>query len=72
MPQISGKIITIFLPYSDGAYRIPHPLYFSVQFKQLVHGLQVILAAEEDRTSGLASVLLLDLLIGLPRLESFS
>ncbi len=50
---------------------MPRPLYLSVQFKQLVQGLQVKLAAEEDRASGLASVSLLDLLIGLPRLESF-
>ena len=60
-----------FLPFSDEAYRIPRPLKFSVQFKQLVQGLQVKLAAEEDRASGLASVSLLDLLTGLPRLESF-
>ena len=63
--------ITYFLPYSDGAYRIPRPLYFSVQFKHMVQGLQFILKAEEDRTSDLAGVFLGDLLIGLPRLESF-
>ena len=59
------------LPYSDGAYRIPRPIYFSVQFKHMVLGLHIILAAEEDRTSDLASLFLVDLPMGLPRLESF-
>ena len=54
-----------------GLIAIPRPIYFSVQFKHMVLGLHVILAAEEDRTSDLASLFLVDLPMGLPRLESF-
>ena len=69
--KLNVKLYILFLPYSDGAYRIPRPIYFSVQFKHMVLGLHIILAAEEDRTSDLASLFLVDLPMGLPRLESF-
>ena len=46
-----------------GLIAYPAPFIIQFKFKQLVLGLQVKLAAEEDRASGLADVLLLDLLL---------
>ena len=66
--SIKTMLITLarvisFLPYSDGAYRIPRPIYFSTQLKHLVQGLQFQLRPEGRSYKVWVHVILRDLLM---------